>query len=1079
MKPSSQEMDHRIVVLLLPLLLPTTEANQRSSVQCADYLRCRNDELEERWKCNDATRRVVSDVCRVERHLRSIKRLTLRRESDFAVCVSKASMELDASGVVSLVASCSSGLPEPHSLNASQCEFAQNASNSRCAALRRCCGAATICENRSQYAALSSTLSMQRSAAEMLLRACRSDMDAVLAANVSKSDQTMAMTAIHAASAILKLIAEQPASSPSSSDSSRKNPQILLAKRLPTNVMILAPKVGRGDAPATPLEELPLDSSLFSRVNAEAHKATELAADPNSYRSRARASAKPSLNNTVTLSSRPRLYGARTKHFYTFGLPSRHSSLIRTVDSNTMKAVKHLTQEGTASVMRSIKSRSRGPIFSGTGQLFTRGEGRSNELLPHYVGLIIERRTPQPVDVIIDRSSQIPFASNIRTSYNEQTQLPTVVLREADSGVSTLPPAVTFPSPFTPSPEPVIPLLSPTSQMITTIRKPWSSRFKRIKHGKRVWRGNSLPKPLGLNEGHKSQKKHGMLKLWRNPPIRSIQPIDSFKDFSSKFPNNTDELTDIAVPIQNRLRSRLRFEQPLEQHNQGMMILSQNVTKLTNAQRPKHVYTSQQRKFFKTPEDAIYEDILEQERKVLIARNILPQPEDFDDPWSQRQPSNELSPPPPPPSNRDSLAFPSKSEHSLETVILPKRKTRKRMRKLRIKGEFRTTPAPTTSTRADPSLLTFTDDPLDGPIVETPLSNTESAKVTVRKEELEQIVDGRHEALVVFENVATSEPLRPKLTWSAEPTKPTEDSLFGPSFSTVPLPTEDDFITTSPDAVESNTVSEATSSSLGSTARPIRPKLLESVDQTATIIPTLKHAEWTAPPSDDSFRVEIIPFPDMNTSVNDGPLVVVDKQSNSAESREVLGGGAETTTPSRTTKTPLLVDENWVVSSPERMRVMGTKIEERDPVQMLTTDEKSPIDDSQSKAFSVLKLPETAVDLETKNLEETYGNCIKSRLGASITEVEATKCAAHSLPPSLSSEPCRSKLHVIKNHCSKLARCCTDAEVCRKEVDRSEPARLLRRKKESLALAAAKCQIQSYKDYRKRIKRKRELLTRQ
>ncbi|RCN45550.1 hypothetical protein ANCCAN_08385 [Ancylostoma caninum] len=184
----------------------------------------------------------------------------------------------------------------------------------------------------------------------------------------------------------------------------------------------------------------------------------------------------------------------------------------------------------------------------------------------------------------------------------------------------------------------------------------------------------------------------------------------------------------------------------------------------------------------------------------------------------------------------------------------------------------------------------------------------------------------------------------------------------------------------------------------------------------------------------------------------------------------------------------------------------------REPIELSATDDKSSIRDNQSKAYSVLKLPETtlrlshcevyslcldemahqeiecldedkkagrlmpglprrrrglcnrmlvpayqAVDLETKNLEESYGNCIKSRLGQSITEVEATSCGAHSLPPTLGSEPCRSKLHVIKNHCSKLARCCTDAEVCRKEVDRSEAARLLRRKKESLALAAAKC----------------------
>ncbi|RCN28698.1 hypothetical protein ANCCAN_25556 [Ancylostoma caninum] len=159
-----------------------------------------------------------------------------------------------------------------------------------------------------------------------------------------------------------------------------------------------------------------------------------------------------------------------------------------------MKVRNSLTQDGTASLMRSSKSRSRGPVFSGTGEVATRGEGRSSNRLPAYVGLIIERRTPQPVDVIIDRSSQIPLASHIRTSFDDQLQQPAFLQREADSGTSTLPPPITFPSPFSPSPESFNPLPSPTSQMMTTIRKPWSKRFKRIKHGRRVWKGSSFPK---------------------------------------------------------------------------------------------------------------------------------------------------------------------------------------------------------------------------------------------------------------------------------------------------------------------------------------------------------------------------------------------------------------------------------------------------------------------------------------------------------------------------------------------------------------------------------------------------------
>lgn len=74
-------------------------------------------------------------------------------------------------------------------------------------------------------------------------------------------------------------------------------------------------------------------------------------------------------------------------------------------------------QEGIATVRRSLKARGRGPIFSSSGQLASRGQGRLSKPLPSYVDLIIERKTTQPVDVIIDRSSQNPFVSHIRASF--------------------------------------------------------------------------------------------------------------------------------------------------------------------------------------------------------------------------------------------------------------------------------------------------------------------------------------------------------------------------------------------------------------------------------------------------------------------------------------------------------------------------------------------------------------------------------------------------------------------------------------------------------------------------------------
>lgn len=78
----------------------------------------------------------------------------------------------------------------------------------------------------------------------------------------------------------------------------------------------------------------------------------------------------------------------------------------------------------------------------------------------------------------------------------EQPQLPPFLLRDENAGAQQLPPTVTFPSLFTSSPEPLGPSLPPTSQMMPSIRRPWSNRLKRIKHGRRLWRGSSLPKVM-------------------------------------------------------------------------------------------------------------------------------------------------------------------------------------------------------------------------------------------------------------------------------------------------------------------------------------------------------------------------------------------------------------------------------------------------------------------------------------------------------------------------------------------------------------------------------------------------------
>ncbi|KAK6737133.1 hypothetical protein RB195_019680 [Necator americanus] len=1112
MNPSNQKLYNKILLLLLFLPFQFTNAVQKSSrVLCADYLRCRNDELEERWRCNEASRRVVADVCRVERHLRSIKRLTLKRERNFAVCVAETASELDAFSEFPL-ASCEDITRESYSRNDSQCDFHDDPYVSRCAALKRCCIAVSSCEKRVQYAAMSSMVSMQRTAAETLLKACRSDMNAVVVANVTKSDQIMAATAVNAASAALELISALDSGFYSASQS-----QIQAHDRHTLESKPLKTTRRHPDIPATPLLPLSQNSTLLQRIDSMSQRTTELTANsnpPNLYRSRSYLLSKQRLNGTTDNLGRSRAYGFPTKQPASFGASSR---LIEAVDSETMRRPKSsLLQDGTATVNK--KMRNRGSLFSKHGLLGNadKSDSSKSSVQPSYnVDVIIERETHIPIDVIIDRSQNpSPFSPHFAEDFAKGPALQPLKSAESETTlpttISTLPPLGSS----SPSLGTLNPLPPAISQKRPTIRRPWSNRYKWIKRGRKIWKGSSLPKSGSLNVRQKLRKKHGITKRRRVTRTR-VRPIG---DFSAKFPNDTDTLTDIAVPMQNRLtNSKKQLLDSLNEFNRELMALGRNISNNSRNAKPlARVFTPQHRASLKTEEDAIYEDILEQERKALIARNIIVPPEDFDDVWD-------------PPTASTTASTPSFFLNDKQSTVVTstfssgktrphKRKIRKRMRKVLISTPIRTTPSPTTRDAA--SLLTSTDDPLDGPIVETSLSNQEGSKLAVKKEELEQVIDGKHETLVVFESVATSEPLGPKLNWNFDFKVPSEDPLFAPSFSTVPLPTEDSFEATTTETIDISAKSVTDFSA--SSSRPTNPPMqLGSVDQTATIIPTLRHADWTAPPNDNKFSAGIIPLIEMN-SVFEGPFMVLDKQADNSESSGV--GEMQTTVSPSITTTPQLVAQ--LLSREKKVQARGTKLTETEEpleISMPNGDSSS----SENQAISVLKLPETTlrlshcevyslcldemsrqeaecqnedkkagrmmpnflkrrrglcsrrlvstyqnIDVESKNLEESYGSCIRSRLGQKITEVEPSKCSANSLPSKLGSEPCHSKVHVIKNHCAKLAQCCPDAEVCRNEVNRSEAARALRRRKESLALATSRCQIWSYRDYRKRVKQR-------
>ncbi|VDM63279.1 unnamed protein product [Angiostrongylus costaricensis] len=156
------------------------------------------------------------------------------------------------------------------------------------------------------------------------------------------------------------------------------------------------------------------------------------------------------------------------------------------------------------------------------------------------------------------------------------------------------------------------------------------------------------------------------------------------------------------------------------------------------------------------------------------------------------------------------------------------------------------------------------------------------------------------------------------------------------------------------------TVDEWSTTTYPSSSTPITSELKTTnmqVDETATIIPTLENTPWTAPPSENSFRPNMIPLA-QNFTI-DGPLIVINKVDGSTSSSRTNEGNSSSRLPRRTASE--VVDRLWLQGRRKHSRAMASKTYRRKPVssKLMPIDEPSMPERKPFEAFSVLKLPET------------------------------------------------------------------------------------------------------------------------
>ncbi|KAK5980810.1 hypothetical protein GCK32_010142 [Trichostrongylus colubriformis] len=783
--------------------------------------------------------------------------------------------------------------------------------------------------------------------------------------------------------------------------------------------------------------------------------------------------------------------------------------------------------EGTASMIRDQRLRQ----LINEGGLYRRGSRSFAPLSPSPT-----TRSPYQVDLIIDRSFQkffhpapippIPQREYSISEFNEQPRSPLLPIPP----IPTPLPRHSLPlntSPISSTSTPIYIIREPIhlrkgdSVNRPTIRQPWSTKLTLIKRAR--WRGTSKRKQKNYTTGRTAKVVDNEARI---PPRRedfshAIRPSSAFKDEFSKYPKNTDILTDIAIPERNRLKPKTRYKLVPRPRS--------SVENETDTSHLTHITISPEKLAHNGIENAIYEDILVQERKALSQRNtpLLTDEVDFDDSIDSPQSQGISRTTAPLVLLEQRRKGYGSTGHRNKLGMTPERfyfkwdNTAPKNRAVFTKVvSMQTTPLRMTTVSGVISIPTTTD-PLEGALVEEPLTKDEGTRQIVATVKLKEVEQKELEPLEISNETIT---LRPSTPLTLNVTESINDSFA--TVTSQPNTTLESRVTepitvASRHSFQSQSLSDFDNLSVISNSEIYRgPRYYyeknpenDTIQEEATIISTMRSPYWTSDPPPSGFQVEVIPFPKSNPV--DGPLIAVDK---AVTIKHSSSAPTETTTsfPTLIESSPEFIGPLPPESGMNRARAMGVKIVRSvsEPVDSMVNVSAAAHDNTE--AVSVLKLSETivklshcevyslcldelsreekacgaqasrivthsqrkqrsscskkllpdykAVDAETRSLEESYSACIKNRLGQNIAEVKATQCTAHSLPTSLGNEPCRSKVHVLKQHCSRLAKCCPDAQTCRSELDRSDTARYLRRRKESLALAATKCRIHKYRE---------------
>ncbi|WKX94606.1 hypothetical protein Q1695_011688 [Nippostrongylus brasiliensis] len=1052
-------------VLLLQFLIHLATAEQENTgvpMQCAEYLRCRSDELEKRWRCGDEQLKVIGDVCRLEHHLSSTKTLLKRNDDDITSCITKKTLSTIQSSPdykERCIFASSTALEM-------SCAELLTGSQSRCELLRNCCDETTACEATQRHTTVATMLAIQRTTIEILLHGCRSEMNSVMAADVNRSDHEMAAKVLETMSVALNLIGVV--------DDDSDEDQSAIDETIEPTLIPAEPSPANNSANNTS-KSATLSNAISSMLKAEeAHKSRSLG-DPIAYRRRA---------ELMRLYPKKRSPLGRKR----FELPRRSSpsnrvsGSIHSIDGDANKALPKVmpsedpqpnSSERTLSALPETQSLT--PTLAPASQdaavilprpqtqspfekLFHSGtSARNSKSIPaqHSAELIIDRsefpRAAVKLPKLNGRSSPVHSADVVvdrsRLPYRRKLQLPL-----PDDEVPPLPPP-------DPTPDVNVDVLIDRSEQLIPLRHRYpsliplpmepltSSTISNLRQP--LQKDIAPPRPkttsppptlseLPVGDGFKplqpkylyldrtvGLRQRGVMRPWsmKKSPIR---PSSSFRDQSIQFPNNTEMVTDIAVPIQNRMRSRHR----------GMakeLTVSPQVTSKPSTNAPLRIFTNRKRveeksKFRKRPEDAIYEDILNSIQGRL-------------------------------PMRRGSRRLGQTLQEIYEDVLHSERGA------LGAKHGH-----------VDKHFDDFEDitDPQEHN--GRPFTSTSGPAGFLRRQGRGHIA-----STVVYGGTVTEQPRQRGMN------RPTMRKLItGAIRPTV------------------------------ATTRPASPTTLATVPTTTVDNPL--EGLITMEPMKSSEPVEVFPettpIPEYTVIGNEVPMrrsrmhsaktFIVSLLTTFRNSNTFLDLLSEPRSAEITSKESMVAENNTTTEGPSNL---GTSTEDKAPAESLNVLQLSEttvklsycevyslcLDEfgreeraCQAKAGRLMPgLPKRrrgacnrklvpdyqAVDVETKNLDEAYGNCIKSRLGQSITEVAPGQCAAYSLPDSLPTESCHSRLHVLRHHCTRLSKCCSYAKTCRDQVDNSDAARYLRRRKESLALASAKCQIHSYKAYRWKRKR--------